>query len=111
MASEGLSAAGALDASAARYMQLLVDSTSEMLNCYDAIQGPDDNLSVLCHGDLWLNSIFFKKDDTNELLITDYHLVQFTHPACDLVVFLYTSLGVGDRDKNIRRLLQFYYNE
>jgi hypothetical protein len=108
IASEGLAAAGALDSKTARYMRQLVDS-SEMLENYETTQGPDERLSVLCHGDLWLNSIFFKSTP-RELLITDYHLVQFSHPACDLVLFLYTSFGASDRPGKMSNLLKFYYD-
>ena len=56
---------------------------------------PPGPLHTLTHGDFWSNNIMFAYDDdgaVKDLIIIDYQLVNYGHPAYDLVYFV---VGLG----------------
>lgn len=64
---------------------------------------------TLCHGDFWSNNILFSYDDNEEvkdLIIIDYQLVNFGHPAYDLVYFMYLNTDLEFRDAHLKDVLR-----
>lgn len=56
---------------------------------------PPGPLHTLTHGDFWSNNIMFAYDDegtVKDLIIIDYQLVNYGHPAYDLVYFVVSYL-------------------
>ena len=67
-------------------------SGNSKLNSYFSLQNtPPGPLHTLTHGDFWSNNILFAYDDdgaVKDLIIIDYQLVNYGHPAYDLVYFV-----------------------
>lgn len=58
---------------------------------------PREPLSIICHGDFWINNILFKYQDEKiqHVLLRDFQVVRYSSLATDLLYFLYTSLVPG----------------
>jgi hypothetical protein len=70
-------------------------------------------LHTLTHGDFWSNNILFSYDEDNavkELIIIDYQLVNYGHPAYDLVYFIYLNTDLQFRDAHLKDVLREYYD-
>uniref|UniRef100_A0A1B6JDW9 CHK kinase-like domain-containing protein n=1 Tax=Homalodisca liturata TaxID=320908 RepID=A0A1B6JDW9_9HEMI len=68
-------------------------------------------LNVLTHGDLWINNILFKHDDTGEIVdvkFIDYPVVRYTSPATDLAFFIWSSANEEVRENKLEELCEVY---
>ncbi|CAG2055219.1 unnamed protein product [Timema podura] len=77
------------------------------------VKSDDTPLSVLNHGDCWVNNILFKySPDTGiveDIRFLDFQISRFSSPVLDLHYFLYSSVRY-DVLKDIGALLAEYYN-
>ncbi|KAF7407405.1 hypothetical protein HZH66_001942 [Vespula vulgaris] len=73
---------------------------------------PVEPLAVLCHGDLTINNMLFKKDekDTRVMLI-DFALIRYGSPAIDLSTFLCLSCSNQVKCENLPIVLRTYHDE
>lgn len=55
-----------------------------------SLVGPKEPLSVICHGDFWINNLRFSVD--SEVVVTDVQMVRHSSLAIDLLHFMYSSL-------------------
>eukprot|EP00094_Tigriopus_californicus_P005881 TCALIF_05667-PA protein Name:"Protein of unknown function" AED:0.29 eAED:0.29 QI:0/0.66/0.5/0.75/0.33/0.25/4/114/526 len=90
-------------------------SAMRMLNEY-MDKAPTD-VFTLCHGDFWSNNIMFSyppedqaKAKPNQLIIIDYQLINYGHPAYDLVYFTYLNTDLEFRDAHLKEVLKEYYD-
>ncbi|XP_067007731.2 uncharacterized protein [Anabrus simplex] len=67
--------------------------------------------NVLCHGDLWVNNVFFRyQDDVPvEVRIVDFQVVRYCPPATDIMAFLHLNTGREFREANEEKLLLLYH--
>uniref|UniRef100_A0A1B6FI19 CHK kinase-like domain-containing protein n=1 Tax=Cuerna arida TaxID=1464854 RepID=A0A1B6FI19_9HEMI len=68
-------------------------------------------LNVLTHGDLWINNILFKHDESGELIgvkFIDYPVVRYTSPATDLAYFIWSSANGEVRENKLDELCEIY---
>ncbi|XP_017049813.1 uncharacterized protein LOC108093937 [Drosophila ficusphila] len=64
-------------------------------------------LSVICHGDLWVNNIMFRSDP-EEVIFFDLQAMRRTSPIFDILHFIYTSTRRQLRDLHTDTLLAAY---
>ncbi|EDW19510.1 uncharacterized protein LOC6583364 [Drosophila mojavensis] len=64
-------------------------------------------LSVICHGDLWLNNLMFRSQP-EEVIFFDLQAMRRTSPVFDLLHFIYTSTHRQLRDVHTDTLLAAY---
>lgn len=53
-----------------------------------------NSISVLCHGDSWINNFLFKYDENGKVLhakLVDFQLSRYGSPTTDLLYFLFSS--------------------
>lgn len=86
-----------------------------MLNEY--MKKPAGDIYTLCHGDFWSNNILFSYDeadqdktDPKDLILIDFQLINFGHPAYDLVYFIYLNTDLAFRDAHLREVLKIYHD-
>lgn len=67
--------------------------------------------SVLLHGDIWVNNILFKYEDSNiaGLYIIDFQLSRYASPVLDLSYFIYTCTTQEQRNTYFDEMLNLYY--
>ena len=68
--------------------------------------------NVVCHGDLWVNNIFFKYDDSNkpiEARFVDFQLIRYNPPASEVMWFLHLVTTKHFRESNMDVFLATYY--
>lgn len=70
-----------------------------------------DSLNVLCHSDLWVNNILFKKDNATDVKFIDFQISQWTSPAIDLIYIFFTSCQPEVIVTEWDNLIKFYYEE
>jgi hypothetical protein len=68
--------------------------------------------NVVCHGDLWVNNIFFKYSDSNkpiEARFVDFQLIRYNPPASEVMWFLHLVTRKRFRESNMDLFLTTYY--
>lgn len=71
---------------------------------------PNTQPMTLCHGDMKLDNIFFKKTD-GSVIAVDWGVCGWGNPMADLSYFFGRSVETVDRRKWWDELLDIYYNE
>jgi len=74
------------------------------------VEGPID---TCCHGDFWSNNILFSYDEegkVDDLILVDFQLLNFGHPAYDVIYVLYLSLDLEFRNAHQSTLLAQYWD-
>ncbi|KAJ9595289.1 hypothetical protein L9F63_027327 [Diploptera punctata] len=74
----------------------------------------EGEVSVLNHGDIWINNIMFKivsNDKVEDVRFFDFQLARFTSPAIDLHFFLYLNLQEQVLFQRFSELIQEYHSE
>ncbi|XP_071450129.1 uncharacterized protein [Hetaerina americana] len=66
-------------------------------------------LSVINHGDVWMNNVLFRGTPAREIMLLDYQLIQYHSPAIDVLYVLYSSLKKSIRDEIYEDLLMEYH--
>jgi hypothetical protein len=81
----------------------------------EAVKPVSGSLSVLNHGDFWVNNMMFhyclntgKADDVR---FFDFQLSRYSSPALDLLYFMYTSPSEDVRSEYTEYLLETYHKE
>jgi hypothetical protein len=81
----------------------------------EAVRPVSGSLSVLNHGDFWVNNMMFhycphtgKADDVRFI---DFQISRYTSPAVDLLYFMYTSPSEEVRSEYTEFLLETYHRE
>jgi len=72
-------------------------------------------LSVICHGDVWINNILYNYRDTNKDIINEIKLVdwQITHNGSlgsELTYYLFTCVNYEVRKNRQEELIELYYS-
>jgi len=70
-------------------------------------------IDTCCHGDFWSNNIMFKYNDEDKVedtILVDFQLINYGHPAYDVLYLLYLSSDQEFRDVNMDKCLQHYWN-
>lgn len=64
------------------------------------------------HGDLWSNNMMFKYSSGIPVhcCLLDFQLVRYHHPAYDAILILYSNTSRSFRKKNMKKLLDYYYD-
>uniref|UniRef100_A0A1B6DKL1 CHK kinase-like domain-containing protein n=1 Tax=Clastoptera arizonana TaxID=38151 RepID=A0A1B6DKL1_9HEMI len=73
------------------------------------LKGP---MSVICHGDFWINNIVFRYNNDctiNDVKFIDLQVFRHGSLATDLLLFLFTSLEPGLSSDKFESLLQDYH--
>nr|ALS04370.1 juvenile hormone-inducible [Acartia pacifica] len=69
-------------------------------------------IDTCCHGDFWSNNIMFKyneEDKVESTMLIDFQLINYGHPAYDILYLLYLSSDAGFRDSNMESCLEHYW--
>jgi len=69
-------------------------------------------IDTCCHGDFWSNNIMFKYDQEGKVdgtILVDFQLINYGHPAYDLMYLLYLSTDTQFRDQHMEECLQHYW--
>ena len=75
-----------------------------------SVSSPIDTLQ---HGDFWSNNIMFKYDDegkVNDTILVDFQLINYGHPAYDVLYMLYISTDLDFRNAHIDQCLNTYWD-
>merc|ERR1712059_67011 len=70
-------------------------------------------IDTCCHGDFWSNNIMFKYDKEGkpaETILVDFQLINYGHPAYDVLYMLYISTDLEFRDAHMAECLTAYWN-
>jgi hypothetical protein len=70
-------------------------------------------IDTCCHGDFWSNNIMFKYDDDGkvaETILVDFQLINYGHPAYDVLYMMYISTDLEFRDAHMAECLASYWN-
>ena len=81
----------------------------------DIVKPVPDSLSVLTHGDFWVNNMMFhycpETGKPDQVRFVDFQLTRYTTPVLDLQYFIYSSANEQVRSEHTEHLLQVYYTE
>lgn len=69
-------------------------------------------IDTCCHGDFWSNNIMFKYDGDGkvaETILVDFQLINYGHPAYDVLYMLYISTDLEFRDQHMAACLEAYW--
>ena len=81
----------------------------------DIVKPVPDSLSVLTHGDFWVNHMMFhycpETGKPDQVRFVDFQLTRYTTPVLDLQYFIYSSANEQVRSEHTEHLLQVYYTE
>lgn len=94
---------------ASRLMNERIDELAESfkMSCLPKSKG----LNVLNHGDLWVNNIMFKYNNSEEVTdvkLIDYQLGRYVSPVIDLLFLIWTSANEDVRSNRVKDLLDIY---
>lgn len=70
-------------------------------------------IDTCCHGDFWSNNIMFKYNadgKATDLVLVDFQLINYGHPAYDILYLLYLSADTAFRDAHMQACLQTYWD-
>ena len=70
-------------------------------------------IDTCCHGDFWSNNIMFKYDEAGnpaETILVDFQLINYGHPAYDVLYMMYISTDLEFRDAHMAECLSTYWN-
>eukprot|EP00088_Acartia_fossae_P053655 TRINITY_DN6120_c0_g1_i4.p1 TRINITY_DN6120_c0_g1~~TRINITY_DN6120_c0_g1_i4.p1 ORF type:complete len:530 (-),score=152.55 TRINITY_DN6120_c0_g1_i4:450-2039(-) len=77
------------------------------------MNGVDTPIDTCCHGDFWSNNIMFKYSAdgaVEKTMLIDFQLINFGHPAYDVLYLLYLSSDIEFRDSHMESCLQHYWS-
>jgi len=69
-------------------------------------------IDTCCHGDFWSNNIMFKYDKdgkVNGTILVDFQLINYGHPAYDVLYLLYLSTDSQFRSQHMEDCLNQYW--
>jgi len=69
-------------------------------------------IDTCCHGDFWSNNIMFKYDQEGkvaETILVDFQLINYGHPAYDVLYLLYLSTDSQFRSQHMEDYLHQYW--
>lgn len=73
------------------------------------------SLSVLNHGDFWVNNMMFHycsdTEKPDDVRFFDFQMSRYSSPALDLLYFMYTSPSEDVRSEHTEHLLEEYHKE
>lgn len=78
---------------------------------FEFVQPTKKYRNILNHGDLWINNLMFKYDESEnpiECKIIDFQFARYTPPAMDLVTFMFSSSNREFRELHLKPLLNTY---
>jgi len=70
-------------------------------------------IDTCCHGDFWSNNIMFKYDEDDKVektIMVDFQLINFGHPAYDVLYMLFISTDLEFREQHMEQCLHTYWN-
>ena len=74
-----------------------------------------DSLSVLTHGDFWVNNMMFhycpETGKPDQVRFIDFQMARYSSPVLDLQYFIHTSASEQVRSEYTEHLLQMYHTE
>ena len=71
---------------------------------------PVEPMSILCHGDLVINNIFFKKEGQKvEAKLFDFGRIGYHSPSHDLATFLFFNCSNEDRGSHFNQIFIAYH--
>jgi hypothetical protein len=74
-----------------------------------------DSLSVLTHGDFWVNNMMFhycpETGKPDQVRLIDFQIASYSTPVLDLQYFIHTSASEPERSEYTEHLLQVYHTE
>ena len=74
-----------------------------------------DSLSVLTHGDFWVNNMMFhycpETGKPDQVKFIDFQITRYSTPVLDLQYFIHTSASEQVRSEYTEHLLQVYHTE
>ncbi|CAB3237804.1 unnamed protein product [Arctia plantaginis] len=67
--------------------------------------------NVLCHGDCWVNNMFFKNKNSNQAKVCfiDYQAMRYANPMTDFMHFLYLCTDSKFRSQHFDEIKNNYY--
>lgn len=73
---------------------------------------PIEPLAIFCHGDLTINNMLFKRDETGtSVMLIDFALIRYGSPTIDLSTFLCLSCSNSVKCENLPMVLRTYHDE
>jgi len=69
-------------------------------------------IDTCCHGDFWSNNIMFKYDkdgNVNGTVLVDFQMINYGHPAYDVLYLLYISADSQFRSQHMEECLSKYW--
>ena len=75
-------------------------------------KGTFQQISTMCHGDLWIGNVLFRTDGLGSALkckLMNFHVMCKGHPVDDIAYFLYTSTNKVFRDIYLDLCLRTYF--
>jgi len=73
----------------------------------------EGRIDTCCHGDFWSNNILFSYDDdgnVTDTVLVDFQLLNYGHPAYDVIYVMYLSLDKEFRDVHMENCLLQYWD-
>merc|ERR1719414_1842501 len=70
-------------------------------------------IDTCCHGDFWSNNIMFKYNEegkVSETILVDFQLINYGHPAYDVLYMLYISTDLEFRNAHMTECLDTYWD-
>ena len=70
------------------------------------MNGVDTPIDTCCHGDFWSNNIMFKYSAdgvVEKTMLIDFQLINYGHPAYDVLYLLYLSSDIGTYVADFRK--------